>query len=165
MTVRSMRRHLPALAAALGLAAPAFAADPPAGGHTLGLGGKAPSGGPLLTREQLRQCLSQQAALKEQGSQAGREQSQLDASRRELARLESELQAERPKVDPADDGAVAAFNGRLEHWRGLADAYNARLPAVNGAIDAYNAAQARWQGECGNRRYDEADYVAIQRGK
>jgi hypothetical protein len=36
---------------------------------------------------------------------------------------------------------------------------------VNGRIDQYNAAQAQWQGDCGNRRYDEADYFAIQRGK
>lgn len=166
MTVRIPRRRLAVLAGlALALTGPALGADAPQGGHTLSLGGAAGAGGPLLTRDQLRQCLAQQAALRSQGHEAARAQSELDASRKDISRLEAELQSAQSTVDVADDGAVAAFNARLEHWRGLAEAYNAKLPAVNGRIDEYNAAQARWQGECGNRRYDEADYLAIQRDK
>jgi hypothetical protein len=167
MTVRTPRRRLAVLAGlAFALAGPALAADAPKGGHTLSLGGGASApAGPLLTRDQLRQCLSQQTALRSQGNEATRAQTELEASRKEISRLEAELQSERGAVDAGDDGAVAAFNAKLEHWRGLAEAYNAKLPAVNGRIDEYNAAQARWQGECGNRRYDEADYFAIQRGK
>lgn len=167
MTVRTPRRRLAVLAGlACTLAGPALAADAPRAGNTLSLGGAATTaGGPLLTRDQLRQCLSQQAALRSQGHEATRAQTELEASRKELSRLETELQSERSTVDAANDGAVTAFNAKLEHWRGLAEAYNAKLPAVNGRIDEYNAAQARWQGECGSRRYDEADYFAIQRGR
>jgi len=167
MTVRTIRgRSLAVLAGALlALAAPAFGADAPKGGNTLSLGGKAPAGGPLLTREQLRTCLGQQAALRTQGSDAQREQSELDASRQEIARLEAELQAERGTVDATNEGAVDAFNAKLGQLKGKTEAFNEKLPVVNGRIDEYNAAQAKWQGDCGNRRYDEADYFAIQRGK
>jgi septal ring factor EnvC (AmiA/AmiB activator) len=167
MTVRTLRgRSLAALAgAALAFAAPAFGADAPKGGNTLSLGGKAPAAGPLLTRDQLRGCLSQQAALRTQGSDAQRDQSELDASRQEIARLEGELQSERGTVDATSEDAVAAFNAKLEQLKAKTEAFNAKLPEVNGRIDEYNAAQAKWQNDCGNRRYDEADYFAIQRGK
>jgi hypothetical protein len=167
MTVRTIRgRSLAVLAGAvLALAAPAFGADAPKGGNTLSLGGKAPGGGPLLTRDQLRSCLSQQAALRTQGSDAQREQSELDASRQEIARLETELQAERGTVDATNEGAVAAFNAKLEQLKAKTEAFNGKLPVVNGRIDEYNAVQAKWQNDCGNRRYDEADYFAVQRGK
>ena len=167
MTVRTLRGRLLAVAvgAVLALAAPAFGADAPKGGNTLSLGGKAPASGPMLTREQLRSCLSQQTALRSEGSDAQREQSELDASRQEIARLETELQAERGTVDATSEGAVAAFNAKLEQLKAKTEAFNAKLPVVNGRIDQYNAAQAQWQGDCGNRRYDEADYFAIQRGK
>jgi chromosome segregation ATPase len=167
MTVRSIRGcSLAVLAGAvLAHAAPAFGADASKGGNTLSLGGKAPAGGPLLTREQLRTCLSQQTALRSQGGDAQREQSELDASRQEIARLETELQAERGTVDASNEGAVNAFNAKLEQIKGKTEAFNAKLPVVNGRIDEYNAAQAKWQSDCGSRRYDEADYFAIQRGK
>ena len=60
---------------------------------------------------------------------------------------------------------MAYFNAKLEQLKAKTEAFNAKLPVVNGRIDQYNAAQAQWQGDCGNRRYDEADYFAIQRGK
>lgn len=166
MTVRIPRRRLAVLAGlALALTGPALGADAPQGGHTLSMGGAAGAGGPLLTRDQLRGCLSQQAALRTQGSDAQREQSELDASRQEIARLEGELQSERGTVDATSEGAVAAFNAKLEQLKAKTEAFNAKLPVVNGRIDEYNAAQAKWQNDCGNRRYDEADYFAIQRGK
>lgn len=164
-----------ALAASPGL----YAADAATQGNTLKLGGSGSGSGKLLTRDQLRQCLSQQAALKTQGAEALRGREAIDAAKTELARLEAELaalagelQAERASVDVSKTEAVEAFNARLalheqkrRHREREVEAYNARLPAYNAQAEAHNAGQQAWQTECADRSYNEADFFAIQRGK
>ncbi len=167
------------LAVALGLPLTAAAADPAAKrGNTLTLGGGKPAG-KLLTRDQLRLCLAQQKALKQQDAETAQAQTALDADKAEIARadaaLEAEaaaLQAERAAVDASQEASVAAFNARLvqraERERArdqrVAD-YNMRLPAFNARVQAGHQVRQAWQADCADRAYDEADYFAIQRGK
>lgn len=182
MTTTSTRCWRAALlAAALAAAAsPLLAADPaPAKkGNILSISGGKPTG-KLLTRDQLRACLKQQAALKEQGADASKAQAVLDADKAEIARADAELArtdealaAERATVDVSNSAAVDAFNAKLQQQAAQreerdkrVEAYNARLPAYNQQAQALQGAEQGWKADCGDRAYDEADYFAIQRGK
>jgi hypothetical protein len=161
----------------------ADAADPapPAAakkGNVLTLNGGKPTG-KLLTRDQLRQCLANQAALKQQDAEAAQAQAVLDADKAaiasadaQLAQQATELQAERATVDVKNDAQVAAFNAKLTQRAELegrrnqlvAD-YNAKLPPFNALVQAVNQSREVWQAGCADRAYDEADFFAIQRGK
>ncbi len=167
------------LAAALLLPPTVGAADPaPKKGNTLTLGSGKPTG-KLLTRDQLRQCLAKQKALKEQDAETAQAQTALDADKAAIARADAELeseaaalQAERAAVDTTKEESIAAFNAKLaqraERERArdqrVAD-YNTRLPAFNARVQAGNQVRQGWQADCADRAYDEADYFAIQRGK
>lgn len=159
------------------LAAPA-AGPTPKKGNTLSFGGGKPVG-KLLTRDQLRQCLAQQKALKDQDAETAQAQAGLDGEKAAIARADAELerqaaelQAERATIDATQEAAVAAFNAKLSQ-RGeserardqrVAD-YNARLPAFNARVQAGKLSHEAWQSDCAGRAYDEADFFAIQRGK
>jgi hypothetical protein len=166
---------------AFGLAAQAADPTPPAAprkGNVLTLSGGKPTG-KLLTRDQLRQCLASQTALKQQDDEAAKAQAVLDADKAAIARLDAEqtqqaaaLQAERANVDLKDEAAVAAFNAKLaqraesETRRNqLVADYNAKLAPFNAQVKAVNQTRDVWQAGCADRSYDEADYFAIQRGK
>ena len=172
-------RRAALVCAVLAAAAPLQAADPaPKKGNVLTINGGKPTG-KLLTRDQLRTCLKQQAALKEQGSDAAKAQAALDADKAEIARLDGELTrndealaAERATVDLTNAAAVDAFNAKLQQQsaqRGQRDQrvsdYNAKLPAYNQQATALKTAEEAWKGECADKPYDEADFFAIQRGK
>lgn len=167
---------------ALGLAAQAAEPVPSAAaakkGNVLTLSGSRPTG-KLLTRDQLRQCLASQTALKQQDDEAAKAQAALDVDKAaiasldvELAQQASELQAERAAVDVKNEAQVAAFNAKLaqrterEARRNqLAADYNAKLGPFNAQVKAVNQSRDTWQAGCADRAYDEADYFAIQRGK
>lgn len=154
------------LAASLLCAAwPALAAEPaPPKGHVLKLGKGQPTG-KLLTRDELRHCLQEEAGLKAQGEQVQRGRGDLDAEQAQLARDEEALGSERSTIDAADAAAVDAFNVKLGALRERRVAYQGRATAYNGQAESYNARQQGWAGQCADRPYDERDYFAIQRGK
>jgi len=180
-----MPRPLHRLTASILLAACAavHAADPapPAAakkGNVLNLGGGKGTG-KLLTRDQLRQCLTRQTELKQQDAEAAKGQAALDADKAAIASLDTELaaqasalQADRATVDLKDPAAVNAFNAKVSQREALegqrnqrvAD-YNARLAPFNAQVQAVNQTRQGWQADCADRSYDEADYFAIQRGK
>lgn len=154
------------------------AADPAAKtGNTLTLNGGKPTG--TLTRDQLRQCLSQQKSIKDQNSEAARAQTELQAQKAEVARQRDELEkegadldTERAAIDATKAEAVEAFNSklvqrrqRLEQHDALIEAYNAKLRPFNEKVQVLDTTRQTWVGECGNRSYDEVDFYAIQRGK
>lgn len=144
-------------------AAVATDANPPKG-HVLKLG-KGQSTGKLLTRDELRHCLQEEAGLKTQGEQVKRSRDELDAEQAQVERDEQALGAERAAIDASDAAAVQGFNAKLAALRDRSAAYKTRALAYNGEADAYNARQQGWAGQCADRPYDERDYFAIQRGK
>lgn len=167
MTLDSCPRALTRLLAAtlLGAATAAAAADPaPPKGNVLKLGKGQPTG-KLLTRDELRHCLKEEAGLKTQGQQVQRSRGELDAEQAAIASDEQALGAERAAIDASDAAAVDAFNVKLVALRDRKAAYQARAQGYNGEADAYNTRQQGWAGQCADRPYDERDYFAIQRGK
>lgn len=167
MTLDACSRALTRLLAATLLCAvtAAAAADPaPPKGNVLKLGKGQPTG-KLLTRDELRHCLKEEAGLKTQGEQVKRSRVELDAEQAQIAADEQALGAERAAIDANDGAAVDAFNAKLGALRERKAAYQARALGYNGEADAYNARQQGWTGQCADRPYDERDYFAIQRGK
>ena len=171
--------HMLLWCAAVGAAAPLHAADPaPKKSNILAINGGKPTG-KLLTRDQLRSCLKQQANLKEQSAETVKAQSAIDLDKAEIARLDGELaraddalQAERATVDATNAAAVEAFNAKLhqntaqreQRNRRAAD-FNAKLPVYNQQVETLHAAEQAWKVDCGDKSYDEIDFFAIQRGK
>jgi hypothetical protein len=167
MTLESCPRALTRLLAAslVCAATAAAAADPsPPKGNVLKLG-KGQPGGQVLTRDELRHCLQEEAGLKTQGEQVNRGRVDLDAEKAQVERDEQALGAERAAIDASDAAAVAGFNAKLAALRDRSAAYKARAHAYNDDAAAYNARQQGWAGLCAGRPYDERDYFAIQRGK
>lgn len=168
---------LPALALA-GLPAQAGEVAPTRKGNVLGFGTDK-SGGKLLSRAELRECLAEQPRLKTEGGEIAREQAELDARKAQLLQQETELTAaaealkgEEAKVDRGSQQAVDAYNRRagrqaesLMQLRRDFDDYNARLPGFNARADAHTAAQERWNAACAKRPYSAADLEAVQSGQ
>lgn len=153
------------LAAVLPLSAVAQSSPAPAKkGNVLTLG-KGQGKGALLTRDQLRACLKEQAEIKTAGADAVKAQSEVDAKKAEVDKVTEALQAQRATLDATNEAAVNEFNAKVREREALIDGYNAALPAFNTMAKAYQERQANWQRDCADRPYDEADYFAIQRGK
>lgn len=161
------------------IAVAAHATDPAAKrGHVLSIGG-GKSGGKLLTRDQLRHCLASQKKLEQQDAELGRAQAALDADKADIARLDTQLAPQTNALQPERaNAAVGDGAGLPDHDTRLAqraereaqrnhkvDAYNAKLAPFNAQVQALNQARQIWQTGCADRPYDEADWLAIQRGK
>ena len=121
--------------------------------------------GPLLTREQLRQCLAEQARLKQEGTDAAEAQRGLDKDRAEIDRLGAELDADKAGLDRTSQAAVDGFNERARARDKRAADYLAAAPLFNLRVDKLDAAKDAYRKDCTDRRYFEDDYDAIKAGK
>lgn len=154
-----------AIACALALSmlhAVAQAPDKPRTG-TLRLG-KGQSKGPLLTRAELRECLSLQSRLRGLTEEIVAAQSALDKEKSEVAQSGAELKEALAALDRTSAPAVDAHNASvLEHEKRV-DAYNAKTPAFNAAAAALQEQRAAFGKGCENRDFDEKDEIAIRKG-
>ena len=128
------------------------------------LGGGSASG-PLLTKDELRQCLAEQDRLKQETADVVATQRQLAKDRTEIDRVGAEIDADRPKVDVSDKAAVDAFNARLQAKGKLVADYQAAAPAFNQRIDKLDADDKAFTKNCRDRKYFEDEYDAIKAGK
>lgn len=131
---------------------------------TLG-GGATSRDAPILSLEQLRECMGRQDRLHADEAAMVGEQRDLDAEKAAIQQAGSALQGERAALDRTAASAVAAYNGKaIEHERRI-DAYNARSKPFNERIEALKAEREGWQKDCGNRRYFEEDLAQIKAGR
>ena len=160
----SLRRSALALTclATLGAAAvPACAADKPREGSF----GKARAGSPLLNRNELRSCLSQQDRVRAKTDELAQRQVRLNASKADLERLGASLKEEIATLDRTNAEAVAAYNGKVEARDKMIDEYQDGVPQYNAQVEALKTEQAAFAAACGNRRYDEGEELLIRQGK
>lgn len=116
----------PANKAAAKPASPAAAGD-----KTLSLGGKA-SSGPILTRDELRTCLSQEEAIRKRLDAHTALRAPLDKEKADLTAAQQSLRTERA---PLEDMKKQA-DGLSERMK----AYGVRVTAWNDSVTAFNAA-------------------------
>jgi hypothetical protein len=185
-TYNLWRRCAPAaIGLAVALCAPlALAADPPPAKTTKpattspkpaakateakpreGALGKGTSTLPMLTRDELRQCLAEQDRIKKEGADLADAQTRLDGERSAIERLGSELEAEKAKVDVSDEAAVNAYNARVRLRTKQAEEYRAAVPVFNARVDKLAADGKAYATACADRRFFEDDYDAIKAGK
>jgi hypothetical protein len=166
-----------ALCAALaaGMATGACAADkarPPArpassasGVASLGGGAGAGKDLPILTRDQLRDCLAQQDKLHAEEAEIVAQQRDMDADKNEITQQGQALQAELAALDRTSASGVQVYNAKaVEHERRI-DAYNARSKPFNARVEALKTQRDGWAKACSNRRYLENDLIIIKAGR
>lgn len=128
------------------------------------LGGGTASG-PMLTKDELRQCLAEQDRLKNETTEVVATQKKLAKDRAEIERISAELDADRPKVDVSNKDAVDAFNVRLQEKGKMVADYQAAGQTFNQRVDKLDADDKSFTKDCRDRRYFEDEYDAIKAGK
>ena len=144
------------------LANPGVAADAPKKSSSFG-GGK-PTGA-VLTREQLRACLAQQAQVAQVDEQQPKDKAELATRQDELVRSGEALKATLEGLDRSNADAVAAYNEQAQARDQQIDAYQARVDAFNTRVEAQRNEREAFAKGCENRRYFEDDETAIKKGR
>lgn len=163
-----MKLFAPILLAAVACA-PAHAADPPGAKpvatakseRAFGSGGK----GPLLTRNELRACLAQQERIRAEQDTLAKERAGREVEMGTLRASGEELKAELDALDRTDAEAVAQYNAKAQARDQAVDAFQAGAAAYNDKARALETQRQSFAQSCGNRRYDEADELAIRNGR
>jgi len=169
MKQRASVRHLAIsgfASAVLVIVAPAStAADKPGDKPREGSLGKGKSSAAILTRSELRACLTQQAKLKTETADIVAQQRTLDDDKADIMRRQSAVDEERAALDRTSQAAVDAFSARARELDPRIDAYNTRNATFNARADALRAQQQSWERDCGDRRYYENDLIIIKAGR
>lgn len=161
-----MKAAVPALFAS-GLAALLFAAAGHAAGDKLKIGAFGPgkATGPLLSRAELRDCLSTLERIRGRNDEMAQERERIERDKAELKRQGDELKAELETLDRGNAEAVEGFKARAAARDKAIDEFEARTVAFNGRIEALNGERGGFAKRCENRRFDQLDEDAIRAGK
>lgn len=127
--------------------------------------GKAVASDPLLTRDELRQCVTEQERMKRETTDIVQAQAALAKDRAELERVSAAIDADRAGVDRTDQAAVDAFNERAKARARQVESYQAAALRFNQRVDKLEADEKDYAKACTNRRYDNKDLEAIKAGK
>ncbi len=127
--------------------------------------GKAKAGGPLLTREQLRDCLAKQEKVRIESEETLALQTQFEREKAELQRLGGVLKEELAVLDRTSQEAVDQYNAKAAARDRTIDDFEARAPAYNLRVQGLKAQREAFTAACENRRFDEKDEIAIKKGK
>jgi len=127
--------------------------------------GKGKASGPLLTRNQLRECMSQQQKIALQGDETLALQSQFDRDKAEIQRQGLLLKEELAALDRTNAELVDRYNAKAAARDKTIDDFEARAPAYNLRVQQLQTDRAAYASACENRRFDENDEIAIKSGK
>jgi len=136
------------------------AADKPKKEGAFGKGG-----GALLTKEQLRNCITLKARIAQQNDDLTKEQTALVATKGEIGRTGDALKGKLETLDRSNAEAVAAYNDESQVRDKQIDDYQARVTAFNTGVEANNGDRDAYTKACENRRFLEDDELAIKKGK
>jgi hypothetical protein len=127
--------------------------------------GKSKAGGPTLTREQLRQCLSQQSQVKELDVELAKLQALLVSDKAAIVRSGELLSEQGAALDRAKPEAVTAYNELVLARDKAIDDLQARGTQFNTRVGEAQAQREAFAKACDGRSYFETDEIAIQKGK
>lgn len=155
-------------AAAAGAAEPPATKPKPAAKPTSRSPGPTPSTPgkpiePLLTREELRDCLERQNRLRESTAQLAALQAELEREKAELLREGEALKADLGTLDRSDAAAVERYNGRATARDRRIDAFEPRVAEFNAKAQGLSDDRAAFARQCENRKFDEKDEKALQK--
>lgn len=168
MTLSSRLLLVAALAAALPTLAPAQStpAKPAAAAKPAPRTGSFGSGkGPLLSRAELRECFAQQDRIKSNNEAAAKEREGLEKEKTEIVEQGKVLKESLTTLDRTSAEAVQQYNAAVQARDQRIDAFEARMPQFNAKVEALQKDRDDFERQCGNRRYDEEDEIAIRKGR
>lgn len=118
---------------------------------------------PVMSREELRECMDRQAKLRENTAQASQSQGELEREKSEIQRDGEALKAELVTLDRSDAAAVEAYNARASARDRRIDAFEPRVAEFNTRVQALADERAAFTRLCENRKFDEKDEKALQK--
>jgi hypothetical protein len=127
--------------------------------------GKGKASGPVLTREQLRQCLTQQAQVKSDETELVKLQSGLNTDKTAILRSGEVLTEQGAALDRTKPELVAAYNELVLARDKSIDELQARGAQFNERSGAAGVQREAFAKACEGRSYNEIDEIAIQKGK
>jgi len=158
-TRRSTLLGLLGLGAAL--ATPAALARGRARFRSRGLPAGAVHRGPVLSRAQLSECVAQQKAIDNDGTEVDRLQAEINQSEVALNARELSINRREAMVDHYSQQSVDNFNRLIDQHRREVERHNAMLGRASERIDQVNAAVQRFNTQCADRAYYESDMRAV----
>lgn len=117
----------------------------------------------VMTRDELRVCMTEQDRLEKISAGIKKEQPALDQQLAEVRRLDAEIAQKRAALDPNDAAALQALNADEVKRDAIAEAHNTRLAALREQGNTFEFGRKAWIDRCGNRDYDEMDEAVIKR--
>lgn len=149
------------LVSALFVAGAAHSADKPKEASF----GKGKASGPVLTREQLRQCLTQQTQVRNEESELVRLQTSLNTDKAAIVRSGEVLAEQGAALDRSKPELVTAYNELVLARDKAIDELQARGAQFNERAGAAGVQREAFARACEGRSYNETDEIAIQKGK
>jgi hypothetical protein len=130
---------------------------------TLGAWRAAEAQSTSLTVPEIQQCLCLQPKLQPLQDAWLARQKDFDEHQRQLDAINTEVAAQRQKLDPEDAVGQQVLKDLMTQQQTLRDSVGAQyLPAVNQARDAYNNAVMQYNGLCTRPRYSVDEATARQ---
>jgi len=126
-------------------------------------GGK--GSGAFLTRAQLRDCINQQAKIKQQDTEMQVQQDKLNADKAEIGKRGDTLKTQLETLDRTSPDAVSAYNEQAAARDKMIDEYQEQVTQFNARVQSFNTDREAFTKNCSNRRYFEDDEIAIRKGK
>jgi len=120
---------------------------------------------PLLTQEQLRDCLAQKDKVAKETEAAVKSRAEVDAQKAEIDSSGKALADEATTLDRTSQDAVTAYNAKVVERNAKVDAYKAKAEAYNVEADRVLATKDTYEKACANRRYDDRDLSDVQKKK
>jgi hypothetical protein len=127
--------------------------------------GKVKASGPLLTREQLRQCLTQQAQVRSEEAELVRLQGALNTDKAAIVRSGEVLAEQGNVLDRSKPELVTAYNELVLARDKAIDDLQARGAQFNERAGAATVQREAFAKACEGRSYNESDETAIQKGR
>jgi hypothetical protein len=118
---------------------------------------------PLLSREELRDCMERQARLRESTAQAAVLQAELEREKAEILREGDALKADLGTLDRSDAAAVESYNSRATARDRRIDTFEPRVAEFNAKAQGLSDDRAAFTRLCENRKFDEKDEKALQK--
>ena len=120
---------------------------------------------PLLTPEQLRDCLAQKDKLAKETDAAVKSKGEVAAQKAEIDSTGKALEDEATTLDRTSEEAVTAYNAKVIARNGKVDAYRARAEAYNVEVERVLETKDAYEKACANRRFDDRDLNDVQKKK
>ena len=122
------------------------------------------AGGKLLTKDELRACITLQDGQAKERTQLEERRATLERDKAALESSGGALAAELAATDRSNVEAVAAYNAKAIERDRQVDEWNGRNAALVRDAQGWQGRQDDWTQRCANRRYREDDEKAIRAG-